>query len=237
MGYCDMHCHILPGVDDGSKNMEMSMNMIDIAAKSGITDIILTPHYKVGRCEPPKDSIVRRIQELENAISGKYNDIKLYSGTELMYGEDCIELLEQEKILTMNNTKNLLVEFRPGDSTKYIKESLYKIVCTGYTPILAHIERYNNYIESYYDIDELIEMGCYIQVNADSITGKFGLKIKKFTKMLMKYDLLHLIGTDAHSDSGRIPDISICARYIEKKFDSTYRDDLLINNPKKIFGL
>ncbi len=235
MGYCDVHCHILPGLDDGAKDMKEALEMVEIAKKSGITDIIFTPHYKIGRCEPSKDKIKDVINKLNEQLIDE--NIKFYVGTEIMFSEDCIELLDKEQIFSLNNSKYVLVEFRPADSVKYIKESLYKIICTGYTPVLAHIERYNSFIESYDDIDEIVEMGAYIQVNADSVIGKYGSKIKKFIKMLMKYDMLHFIGTDAHGSDKRTPDIEKCAKYIEKKFGKEYRDELLINNPKKYFNI
>ena len=235
MGYCDVHCHILPGLDDGAKDVNEALKMIEIAKQSGITNIIFTPHYKIGRCEPSKDKITGAMNKLKEKISDK--DMNFYVGTELMFSEDCVELLENDKLFSMNDSKCILVEFRPADSIRYIKESLYKIVCTGYTPVLAHIERYDNLIEAYDDIEEIIEMGAYIQVNADSVTGKYGSKIKKFIKMLMKYDMLHFIGTDAHGADKRTPDIAKCAKYIEKKFGKEYRDELLIGNPKKYFNI
>ncbi len=237
MGYCDVHCHILPGLDDGAKSMEQAMEMISISVDNGISDIILTPHYKIDRCEHSKEKILERIQELEINVKQKNSDVKLYAGTELMYSEDCISLLEQEKILTLNGTKVLLVEFHPSDNIKYIKESLYKIICAGYNPLLAHIERYENLVGEYDDIEDVIEQGTYIQVNASSVIGKHGMKIKKFIKMLMKYDMLHFIGTDAHNTSDRAPHIGECAKYIEKKFGKEYRDELLINNPAKYLNI
>ncbi len=237
MGYCDMHCHILPGLDDGARDMNMSMEMIDIAVKNNITDIILTPHYKNGRCEHSKERIMRHIDELQRQVNSKYDNVRFYSGTELMYSQDCAELLENDAILSLNDSKLVLVEFRPMDSPTYIKDSLYNISCTGYTPVLAHVERYAEMVGNYDVIEEIIKRGGFIQVNASSITGKLGLKVKKFTKMLMKYDMLHFVGSDAHNTKDRSPDLESCAAYIEKKFGAEYRDELLINNPKKYLNI
>lgn len=234
MGYCDVHCHILSGIDDGAKDLNMSLEMIDIAAQNNITDIVLTPHYKIGRCEYNKDELINKVNDLKKEINSKYEGINLYTGTELMYSEDCIELLEQELILTMNDTKLLLVEFRPMDSAGYIKDCLYKMSCTGYVPVLAHVERYQSLIKAYDVIEDIIDRGAYIQVNASSMIGKYGLGIKKFIKMLMKYDMVHFVGTDAHNVKDRKPEMELCAKYIEKKFGSDYRDELLIKNPKNI---
>ncbi|MBP3338883.1 MAG: hypothetical protein J6L69_05730 [Lachnospiraceae bacterium] len=237
MGYCDIHCHIIPGVDDGSKDLAESIGMIEIAAKSGITDIILTPHYKPGRLEHSKERFFKELETLKKHVKDNGFDVNLYLGTELMFSEDCIELLENDKILSMNDSKHILVEFRPMDSAKYIKDCLYKITCCGYTPVLAHVERYVSMIEAYDDIEEIINRGALIQVNASSVIGKIGGKVKKFIKMLMKYDMLHFIGTDAHDIKERTPDMKKCADYIEKKFGKEYRDELLINNPVKYFNI
>lgn len=237
MGYCDVHCHILPGMDDGARDMNMALGMIDIAVKNNISDIILTPHYKIDRCEHDKDRILRHIDELRSKVDSMYDNLNLYAGTELMFQEDCIELLENDKILSLNDSKMVLVEFRPSDSPTYIKNSLYKVSCTGYIPILAHVERYAEMVGNYDVVEEIIERGGFIQVNAESVIGKLGLKVKKFTKMLMKYDMLHFIGTDAHNTDGRCPNLELCASYIEKKFGSEYRDELLIKNPKKYLNI
>lgn len=237
MGYWDMHCHILPGVDDGARSIEESVKMLGIASKSNITDIILTPHYKIGRYEIDKAEMRDEIKKFRLYIKDKFPGINIYEGTELMFSEDAVELLEEDKILTMNKTKCVLVEFHPSHNKKYIKESLYKVVCAGYTPVVAHIDRYADMIEAYDTIEDIIDMGALIQVNADAVTGKMGRLSKKFTKMLMKYDMLHFIGSDAHSTRSRTPDLSECAAYIEKKFGKEYRDELLILNPKKYFTM
>lgn len=237
MGYCDVHCHILPGLDDGARDLNMAIEMIDIAAKNNITDIILTPHYKVGRCEHSKERILRHIDDLRKQIKGKYDNINLYSGTELMYSEDGIELLENDGILSLNDSKLVLVEFRPMDSPTFIKDSMYRVSCSGYTPVLAHVERYAEMVGNYDVVEEIINRGGFIQVNAESIVGKLGLKVKKFTKMLMKYDMLHFVGSDAHNTKDRCPNLEVCAAYIEKKFGAEYRDELLINNPKKYLNI
>lgn len=232
-----MHCHILPNVDDGAKSIEESFAMIDIAKKNNITDIILTPHYKVGRCGLNKDKLIEKVDEFSKLVMEKYKDINIYAGTELMYSEDAIELLEKDLIASLNESKNILVEFHPSHTKTYIKESLYKIICTGYTPVLAHIERYSDMIDSYDVIEDIIDMGVLIQINADSVTGRLGRHSKKFVKMLMKYDFVHFIGTDAHSSKGRTPVIEEAAKYIEKRFGSEYRDELLIKNPAKYFNI
>ncbi len=237
MGYCDVHCHILPGLDDGARDMKMALEMIDLSVKNNTTDIILTPHYKLGRCEHSKERILSTIDKLRQEIKKIHPEVKLYSGTELMYSEDCIELLENDSILSLNESKLVLVEFRPMDNPAYIKDCLYKVSCTGYTPVLAHVERYAEMVGNYDVVEDIINRGGYIQVNASSVVGKFGLKVKKFIKMLMKYDMVHFIGTDAHNVKERGPDLEACSAYIEKKFGSEYRDELLIKNPKNYLNI
>ena len=142
MGYIDIHCHVLPGVDDGSSNMDETVEMLKIAASQGISDMIVTPHYKQGRVGTPKEVIDRMITEVEKYAALSGISIKLHPGTEIFYNSSLEEKLESGWLATMNGTEHVLVEFSPSDNFQYIRNAIDDLMGLGYRPILAHVERY-----------------------------------------------------------------------------------------------
>lgn len=233
--YIDIHSHILPGLDDGSKSMEETKRMLETASREGIRTIIATPHYCEGRRVPSLTIMEETIQKVRDCIVKDYPKMDIYLGCEIYYSHEIIHLLKEKQLLTMAGSKYILVEFSPVSEFKYMKSGLRELLQEGYWPVLAHVERYRNILNHIDFVQELIDMGVYIQVNAESVTGGLGRTIKRFVKKLLKYNLLHFIGTDAHGDKIRTPQISQCIRYITKKYSDSYVKELFVDNPSKIF--
>ena len=210
-GYTDIHCHVLPGVDDGSQNIEESMQMLRIAYQNQIKRIIVTPHNKPMRHNAGPEKI-----------------------SELYYCDELVDKLENHKACTMADTAYVLVEFSPADSWEYIRNGMNSLIMGGYIPILAHVERYREICVSTERIEELIEMGAYIQVNVSSIMGKYGMTTRHFTRVLLKKKLVHFVATDAHNCENRTPELEQCARWIEKKYGQTYARQLLWDNASRV---
>ena len=229
--YIDIHSHILPQLDDGAEDFEMSMKMLHIAEQSGICQIIMTPHNKPMHHNASPETIQSVIQKLEKEISGSKMQIRLYAGNEIYYRSDILELLEEGRACTMAGSSYVLVEFNPMDDFEHIRRGLYKVLSGGYRPIIAHIERYRNVCAKEERVEELIEMGCYVQVNAGSIMGQYGLGTKGFAKRLLKEGMVHFVATDAHDLGKRAPYLSDCADYIRKKYGEDYCRKLFCENP------
>ena len=130
----------------------------------------------------------------------------------------------------------MLCEFQEAVQEQFIKERTYQLVGHGYVPVLAHIERYEVIRKNFDLIEELGDMGCRMQVNAGSILGKDGFKIKRFCAKLMKYDLIDFIGSDAHDLAERAPLLGECAEYLQKKMGNEYAKKILCENPGRITG-
>ena len=229
--YIDIHSHILPQLDDGAEDFEMSMKMLHIAEQSGICQIIMTPHNKPMHHNASPKTIQSVIQKLEKEISGSKMQIRLYAGNEIYYRSDILELLEEGRACTMAGSSYVLVEFNPMDDFEYIRRGLYKVLSGGYRPIIAHIERYRNVCAKEERVEELIEMGCYVQVNARSIVGQYGLGTKGFAKRLLKEGMVHFVATDAHDPDRRKPDLAECVRYISRKYGEAFARRLVYENP------
>ena len=184
----DIHTHIIPNVDDGSKSLEISRELLNLELKNNVKNVFLTPHQNEKNLN--KELIENKFLELKEKV--KDIDINLYLGSEIYYYDNLSEDLKNNKIIAMNNTKYLLIEF----STRYnigILDKLYDIKVLGYIPIIAHIERYP-YLTSD-DYDKIHNMGCMIQVNTKSFNEKI---YKKTIKYLLKKNYIDFIGTDCH---------------------------------------
>ena len=233
MGYIDVHCHVLPGVDDGSQNMDDTLEMLKTAEKNGISDMIVTPHYKQGRVGTPRKVIGEMIEEVEKHARLSGINVKLHPGTEIYYNSSLEEKLEEGWLARMNDTDYVLVEFSPFETFPYVKNAIDDVFSLGYRPILAHVERYRCMLGSVENVRTLSGMGCKIQVNAGSVAGDFGFTVKRFIKKLLKEQLVDYLGTDAHDPDRRSPEMDKCAEVIRKICDPDYADAVLFGNAKQ----
>lgn len=227
----DVHTHILPFVDDGSDCIEKSVNLVKNLVKDGVSQIILTPHYKRGVYEIERDELLEKFNSFVSEIKNREIDVQLYLGEEVFCDNRIYNLLEQKKVLTINNTNYLLIEF---DYFNYsdILDYVYNIMQMGYIPVIAHIERYR-----YLDANTLIELhqlGALIQINAPSVVGDYGKKFQKRVFAAIKSGLVDFVATDAHAD--RESSLLSAYKVVSKKFGSKVADDLFINNAKVFFN-
>ena len=186
----DIHSHVIPRVDDGSKSLEDSLKLLKTAEEDGVTDLICTPHYRRSFFETPKAKIEEKFEELKAANNTKVN---IYLGQEIAYSRDIYGKLERGELLTYNGTKYILLEF---NYTNFVDVSGVCFECKirGFKPIIAHIERYD-YL-SLKDVIELYDNGFLIQVNASSLL--FGSHYRGKVKKYLKNDLVHFIANDIH---------------------------------------
>ncbi|MBQ9590084.1 MAG: protein-tyrosine-phosphatase [Butyrivibrio sp.] len=232
----DIHCHIMPGVDDGSPDVNTSMEMLRIAKKNGIERIILTPHHKPMHHNVSPSHNKEYTLKLQELADKENLGIKLYSGNEIYYSDETMRELEEGKISAMADSEYVLVEFHPTNTYKSIHNAIYQVQSAGFFPIIAHVERYSDVLSHPVYVEELAEMGAYIQVNASSIMGKYGFGISHFTKKLLKKRLVNFVATDAHDCHKRAPEISDCRDYVARKFGDDYSDRIFFSNPMSIIN-
>lgn len=234
MNYTDIHSHILPGIDDGSKDPATSLQMLRIAADQGITQIILTPHNKPMRHNAGPQKLVSMTKELQAKAVEDGLEIKLYTGNELYYRSGLAEEIADGKACTMAGSKYVLTEFNPMDDYDYIRNGIYSLTAGGFQPILAHVERYTKVCIKTDRVEDLINMGCYIQINAGSVMGQLGFGTELFTRKLLKEHLVHFVATDAHDTGKRSPKLAECASYINRKYGRDYMQELFFENPMHV---
>ncbi len=228
----DIHTHVLPKVDDGSSSMEESLEMLKIAEQEGITHLICTPHQKYGG-RTGRSAAFKSLTE-EAAKAG--SKIKLYLGAEVLYFRDLEQAVTEGKVFSINKGEYMLVEFHPQDSYVKIRNGLDDVFSLGYTPILAHAERYNCIVKQFARVEDLRGMGVKIQVNASSVTGSLGWGIKRFVHKLLKKQYVDYVATDAHNSEKRAPRIQKCKDFLYRKYDTEYVNDILFENANRDFG-
>lgn len=237
MRLTDIHCHLLPKVDDGAKDEEEALKLLEMEYAQGVRRIIVTPHYRIEMFETEKEQIEFQYRWLKTAAKQLYDDLELYLGCEYHSNSQMLEDLKAHKRDTLAGSRYVLVEFSGMDSFAKQRKQIRELTGAGYIPVIAHAERYECLRKDIQNVKELIFFGAKIQVNADSILGEEGWKTKAFCKKLMKQDLLHFIASDAHRTKERVPNLGRCAEYIDKKMGHEYAQRIFVENPGEIFSI
>lgn len=218
----DIHCHILPGVDDGAKTIEDSIAMAKVAAEEGITTIIATPHHKNTQYYNNKEEILKHVENLNKEFIQRNIPINILPGQEVrIYGE-VLEDNKKGEILTLNHTKYLFIEFPSSSVPRYAERLLYNIQTQGIIPIIVHPERNKELQENPDLMYKLVQNGALTQVTAASVCGYFGKRVKHFSDQLIEANLTHFIASDAHNTTSRTFKINQAYDDIETKFGSDY---------------
>lgn len=203
----DIHCHILPGLDDGSDSMDTSLEMAAIAAESGTKILVATPH-----CNIPNeytnyfgDYLTQNFLQLQREIERERIPLRLALGMETFGTDDLPLLLRDGKLVTLNNSHYLLVEFYFADDPDRVQMVLEGLLDEGVIPVVAHPERYE-YVRRDPELAmDWKEMGCLLQVNKGSIIGSFGREVQDAVHFLLRQGLADVAASDAHSPFQRTP--------------------------------
>lgn len=227
MGYIDFHSHVLPGIDDGARDVQMSVEMIKECISQNISTIVCTPHYYHSARNPVNDFLQRRkesYETLKNELVKNNLQIELKMGAEVNFNCD-LSLIEDIEKLTIENTNYILIEMPYGTWQDGMFDYLYTLIAQkNLIPIIAHAERYYQNEKMFKKLENL---EVYFQVNASSFLSLSN--DKKNALKLLKANKVHIIGTDAHNMDTRPPEIKKAFSYIRKKKDKLYVDYLIAN--------
>ncbi|MBQ7500463.1 MAG: hypothetical protein IJT91_06180 [Clostridia bacterium] len=226
-----MHTHILCGTDDGAKDEKVMYAMLDAAYSDGTRAICFTPHYHPGYYGDNRQKADKAFA-LASEYAKKYVDLRLCRGNELHYSPDCISWIRSGACLSLNGTDHILIDFDYSESEATIVKAINSIMNTGYSPVLAHAERYAEL--SVGNIRAMHEDGVVIQLDSQSITGEFGLKSKQRCKTLLKHYVADLVSSDAHDTSKRVPTLGGCFDHVSKKYGEDYAEFLFGRNAERI---
>lgn len=216
----DLHCHILPGVDDGAKNIEDSIDMAKLAVKEGITHILATPHHKNRSWNNEKNEVISLVQNVQERLNEENIKLTLFPGQEVrIYGE-LLKDIKEDKILFVDEMNQyLLIEFPTENIPNYTERLFYDLSSEGIIPIIVHPERNREIIEHPNRLKSLVDKGALAQLTAASFTGGFGKKIQKTSKQLIEHNLVHFIASDAHNTGNRAFHMKEAFALLESQYD------------------
>lgn len=227
----DIHSHILPDLDDGSLNVAETKEMLKQAYKDGIRTIIATPHFNEVRGQIATKMLSRTRFDAIRKYVNEYQGMKLYLGQEVCYSKNSMKLLADGILSTLAGTNYILLEYGPKVTRDRILYSLQDALGHGYIPIIAHPERYYCVADGAISLQECIDAGAYIQLNAESVTGKHGKNTQKWALEQISNGCVHFIATDAHSSKNRKPQLSAAYRQVENKIGTIMAKKIFIKNP------
>ena len=197
----DIHSHILPGIDDGSPDIETSLQLIQGLYDLGIRKSIATPHIIGDLYRNTPQTILEALEKTKTACSNAGIDIELSAAAEYMLDDYFLELLQKKEPLLTLHKNILLTEISYTSTPQNLGEITAAIIAEGYLPILAHPERYNYYQQNFDGYYRLKEMGFVLQLNVLSLTGYYGKRAEKAAKFIIEKDLAQLVGTDLHHEN------------------------------------
>lgn len=213
----DIHSHILNEIDDGSKSLDMSINMLKKSEEVGVQAIVATPHFMRGRFEVSYDEVIKAVEEMRNTAKDNGIEIEIYAGQEVYYSRNMLEYYNDKLIGTINNSRYMLIELPMLEfNLDEVINTIYELQIRGIVPIIAHPERYKPFIKKPSLINALIKEGMLFQMNAASIVGDFGKDVKKTSKIFLENNIYSFMGSDAHRDRGRDTDISEALKILEE---------------------
>ena len=224
-GFTDLHCHLLPGVDDGSKSLEESVSMLRIAHAGGTRRIAATPHMFLApfnNNDPAEmrkafDSFTNELAKLSGRLAF-LREMSITLGAENYLSPEFFAALEDRQVLTINGGNHVLIEFSGFMPFEQIDLSIRRVVELGYCPILAHVERYKVLRDRPQRLRSLAKAGCLIQINAGSLLAPRGSSLRRLCLGLLKNDLVHIIASDAHDTKTRKPNLGRAYDVLEKRF-------------------
>lgn len=195
----DLHSHLLYDTDDGTVDINQSVELIKSAYNNGYNSLVLTPHYIEGSIyQSDVLSNTKKIELIKSKCLKKGIDINLYLGNETYLSKNLLKLLEQKKITTINDSKYLLLELPMVSENKNTLDIIKTLVENGIIPIIAHPERYHYIIDNINKAFDLVQSGALLQVNIGSLIGVFGKQSKKTALKLLKLNIVHFISSDTH---------------------------------------
>jgi protein-tyrosine phosphatase len=214
----DIHCHILPSVDDGAKDMSESIQMARQAVVEGIHTIIATPHHMNGKYENQKQAIMEDVKELNTVLQKERIPLTILPGQETRIFGEILEEEEFTHILPLNKTQYVFIELPSGHVPRYTERILFDIQLKGLTPIIVHPERNQEIMSNPDTLYNLVKKGSLTQITASSVAGYFGKKIQKLSFQLIEANLTHFIASDAHNVKNRAFKFEEGLDKVESKF-------------------
>ena len=231
----DIHCHILHGLDDGPQSLEQSIELCRKLQQKGIEKIIATPHFISGdNYVPTIEEIREKVSLLQEEINKEDIELKIYAGMEVFASHDTIERIKNNEILSLNDSRYILIEFPFEIIPRYIADLLFAMQLEGFTPIVAHPERYCSAYRKSKLLKELVDKGVLLQINSESIKGLYGKRAQKAAYELLKAGMVHFVATDSHGINKMLSDKLEIEKKISKICGAENTERIMYTNPQRV---
>lgn len=230
----DLHCHLLPGIDDGAVDLDDSLAMARAAVADGITVTACTPHIFPGLYENKGPDIRQAIARLRAALEEADIPLRLVTGADVQLAVDLAGGLKSGAILSLNDSRYFLFEPPHHTAPPRLEETVFNIMAAGWQPVVTHPERLH-WIENHYDtMCKLAHAGAWMQLTAGSVTGRFGRRAKYWSERMLDEGLVHILATDAHNMRNRAPRLAEARDAVAQRLGERAATDMVLTRPQGI---
>ena len=227
----DLHSHILPGIDDGSPDLETSLAMARMAIDDGIKVMACTPHFLPGLYDSQANDVRKRAA----ALSQEFNDhdlgLVLVVGGDIHARPDLVEAIATKRVLTLNDSRYVLLEPPHVIMPLRLEDLIISLVAAGYVPVITHPERLAWIEQHYAALVRMASAGAWLQITAGSVTGRFGRRAQYWTQKLLQDGLVHIMATDAHNLGSRPPRLSTAVGVVAREIGAEEAQKLVFDRP------
>jgi protein-tyrosine phosphatase len=230
----DLHCHILPGIDDGASDLSVSLAMARASAEQGVTVLACTPHILPGLYHNSGPAIRRATQQLQEVLDRDGIPLELVTGADVHMTPDFVGGLRSGQLLSIADSRYVLVEPPHHTAPPQLEDFFFNLVVAGYVPILTHPERLSWVPARYEIIKKLVRAGVWMQITAGSFTGAFGRNALYWAERMLDDGCVHLIASDAHDAERRPPNLAVGREFVEKRVGAEEAQCLVLTRPMGI---
>jgi protein-tyrosine phosphatase len=235
----DIHCHLLPGIDDGARTMAEALDMARAAVDDGIDYAVMTPHLHPGRYENTRSRTEEPLCEFRAALRKERIALEISVAAEVRLAVEILPLLEQDEVPflgEMDGYRIMLLEFPHSHITHGAENLIQKLLDKKIRPIIAHPERNKEVIRDLAKIEPFVEMGCLLQLTASAVAGHFGKGPHLCARQLLERGLVNVLATDAHNLKGRRPELRAGMQAAAEIVGEAAAHEMVHENPRAILG-
>lgn len=230
----DLHCHILPGIDDGAPDLDTALEMARMAVADGITVTACTPHIYPGLYENDGDGIRAAIASLQAHLDQAGIPLRLVEGADVHLAPDLVAGLKSGRVPSLNGSRYFLFEPPHHVAPPRLEESAFALLAAGYVPVVTHPERLS-WIDTHYEVfTRMAHAGCWMQLTAGAVTGRFGRRVKHWSERMMDEGIVHLLATDAHNLGSRAPRLAEARDVAARRLGEEEATHLVSTRPQGI---
>jgi protein-tyrosine phosphatase len=232
----DLHCHLLPGIDDGAPDLETALEMARIAVADGIRTTACTPHIMPGYYENTGPDIVRRTAALQAELDAAGVPLKLTTGADVHLVPGLAAGLREGRLLPLAGSKYFLFEPPHHVAPPRLEEAVFDVMAAGWRPLITHPERLR-WIEGHYEImARLAHAGAWMQITAGSLTGRFGERAKHWAERMLDDGLVHVLATDAHNLRNRKPQMAEARALVAQRLGEEAATHMVLTRPRAVLA-